>query len=149
MHDILLSLHSILRYVLLILILVTIIDSLVRMYKPEDDADKKLALFSLIIMHTQILIGLGLYFISPLIKTLMQAGKVMSESFPRFWVVEHMVGMIVAAILITIGYSRSKKQDSNWAKHRFILVYYSIALIIILLMIPWPFREVGAGRGWY
>jgi hypothetical protein len=60
-----------------------------------------------------------------------------------------MVGMIFAAVLVTIGYSRSKKQVSHWAKHRFILVYYSIALLIILLMIPWPFRQMGIASGWF
>ena len=46
-HKVLVDVHSVLRYVILVLMLVTIVDSIVRMYKPEDDADRKLALFSL------------------------------------------------------------------------------------------------------
>jgi membrane-associated HD superfamily phosphohydrolase len=148
-HKVLVDVHSVLRYVILVLMLVTIVDSIVRMYKPEDDADRKLALFSLISLHTQILIGVIIYFISPKIQTILQAGKVMSDTVSRFWAVEHMVGMILAAVLVTVGYSRSKKQVSHWAKHRFILVYYTIALIIILLMIPWPFRQMGIASGWF
>ncbi|MEY3397545.1 MAG: hypothetical protein RL220_139 [Bacteroidota bacterium] len=148
MYDILLSAHSILRWILLILMVVTIIDSLMRMYKPEDEADKKLALFSMIAMHLQVILGVVLYVVSPMVKAYMSGGKIMNDSVSRFWVVEHLVGMILAAILLTYGYSRSKKQVSHWARHRFIFVFYLVALIIILLMIPWTFREVGEGRGW-
>jgi hypothetical protein len=60
-----------------------------------------------------------------------------------------MGGMILAAIVITLGFRRAKNQERPWAKHRLIFFYYLIALLLILATIPWPVREVGLGRGWF
>ncbi|MDH5296893.1 MAG: cytochrome B [Nitrospirota bacterium] len=113
------------------------------------ERERKLAMMTMMVMHTQVLLGLLLYFMSPMVRGMISAGKIMNETLSRFWVVEHLAGMILAAVLITIGYTRSKVQDRDWAKHRMIFAYYLLALLIILLTIPWPFREVGMGRGWF
>jgi hypothetical protein len=52
-------------------------------------------------------------------------------------------------VLMHIGKAQGKKQLSDRAKHRRTMIFYLLALLIILASIPWPFREVGAGRGWY
>lgn len=138
----LMHLHSALRWVILILLIVTIVDSLLRMYKPVNNTDKKLALFTLASVHTQIIIGLILYFVHRDMHKLFENGDVMKNSIARFWAVEHMAGMVLAAVFITIGYSRAKRMAEKWAKHRMIFAYYTIGLILILASIPWPFREV-------
>ncbi|MFZ4784764.1 MAG: hypothetical protein ACOYLH_04745 [Flavobacteriales bacterium] len=146
----LLHLHSALRWVVLILLVVTIVDSLIRMYRPVNETDKKLALFSLISVHTQVLIGLILYFFGEHVTNYIKAGYVMKESVPRFWVVEHLAGMILAAVFITVGYSRAKRMSEKWAKHRMIFVYYLVGFLLIMLSIPWPWREAAKalGVGW-
>ncbi|MEZ4800975.1 MAG: hypothetical protein R2809_14625 [Flavobacteriales bacterium] len=146
----LMHLHSALRWVILILLIVTIVDSLLRMYKPVNNTDKKLALFTLASVHTQIIIGLILYFVHRDMHKLFENGDVMKNSIARFWAVEHMAGMVLAAVFITIGYSRAKRMAEKWAKHRMIFAYYTIGLILILASIPWPFREVAKalGVGW-
>lgn len=146
----LIHLHSLLRWVVLILLIATIIDSLLRMYRPFNSTDKKLALFSLASVHTQILIGLALYFFGDHVGYYIKQGDVMKDSVSRFWVVEHFAGMVIAAVFITVGYSRAKRASEKWAKHRFILVYYTVGLLLILLSIPWPFREAAKalGIGW-
>lgn len=149
MYTGLLHLHSALRWVALILLVATIIDSLIRMYRPFKENERKLALFTLISLHTQLLIGGVLYFVSPLVSSWMDAGHIMKNSVARFYIVEHFAGMVIAIALVTIGYSRAKKQSEHWTKHRMIFFYYLAAFILILLSIPWPFREVGAGRGWF
>lgn len=149
MHTGLLHLHSALRWVAIILMLATIIDSLVRMYRPFKENEKKLALFTLISLHTQLLIGILLYFVSPTIKGFVEAGHIMKTPVARFYIVEHLLGMLLAIVVVTIGYSRAKRQAESWAKHRMIFFYYLTAFILILLSIPWPFREAGAGRGWF
>ncbi len=149
MHTGLLHIHSALRWVVFILMIATIIDSLMRMYRPFKENERKLALFTLISLHTQLLIGLILYFVSPMISQFLEAGHVMKNPVARFYIVEHLVGMCLAITLVTVGYSRAKKQSEHWSKHRIIFFYYLAAFILILLSIPWPFREAGAGRGWF
>ncbi|MFM9986386.1 MAG: hypothetical protein ACKVOK_14195 [Flavobacteriales bacterium] len=141
--------HSALRWLIILLMLATIIDSLMRMYRPFKENERKLALFALITLHTQVLIGFVLYFLSPMMKGFFAAGDIMKNAVPRFFVVEHLAGMLIAAILVTVGYSRAKKQAEAWAKHKLLFYYYLFAFIVILLSIPWPFREAGLGRGWF
>lgn len=145
-----LHLHSALRWVVLVLLVITIIDSLMRMYKPVNNTDKKLALFTLASVHTQIVLGLILYFFGEHMQEIFSQGEVMKNSVNRFWAVEHMAGMVLAAVFITIGYSRAKRQAEKWAKHRMIFAYYLVGLILILASIPWPFREAAKalGVGW-
>lgn len=141
--------HSALRWLILILMLATIIDSLIRMYRPFKENERKLALFTLITLHTQVLIGFVLYFFSPRMKGFFAAGDIMKNAVSRFFVVEHLTGMLIAAILVTMGYSRAKKQAESWAKHKLLFYYYLFAFIVILVSIPWPFRQAGFGLGWF
>lgn len=149
MYTGLLHLHSALRWVALILMIATIIDSLIRMYRPFKENERKLALFSLISLHTQLIIGALLYFVSPIISTAIEQGHVMKNPIGRFYLVEHLLGMLIAIVLVTVGYSKAKKQSEHWSKHRIIFFYYLVAFILILISIPWPFRLVGEGRGWF
>ncbi len=138
----LIHLHSVLRWVVLILLIAAIVDSLVRMYRPFNETDKKLSLFALMTTHTQIVIGFILYFFGDHVPNLIaETPSVMKDSDTRFWAVEHLAGMVLAAVFITIGYSRAKRMAEKWAKHRMIAVYYTVGLLLILLSIPWPFRE--------
>jgi hypothetical protein len=149
MHTGLLHLHSALRWLAILLMLATMTDSLIRMYRPFKENERKLALFALITLHTQLLIGLVLYFTSPLVATFMEAGNIMKNSVARFLIVEHFFGMALAIALVTIGYARAKRQSEHWIKHKMLFFYYLVAFLLILISIPWPFREAGAGRGWF
>jgi dipeptide/tripeptide permease len=112
--------------------------------------DDKLSLFSLITAHVQLLLGLGLYFISPLVEAAMAdgMGEAMKSTVMRFWLVEHIFGMVIGIALITVGRIAAKRATEDNAKFKKIAVYFSIGLLIILATIPWPFREV-LGRGWF
>lgn len=145
----LLHLHSFLRWVGLFLMLVTIVDSLVRIYRPFLNNERKLSLFTMIILHTQLLIGIALYFVNDWHLQLADFGSVMKNPVSRFYLIEHFLGMVIAIALVTIGHVKAKKQSESWAKHKLIFTYYTIALILILISIPWPFRLVGEGRGWF
>jgi membrane-associated HD superfamily phosphohydrolase len=106
-------------------------------------------LFALISMHTQLIVGLILYFTSERMKGFRAAGEVMKNSVSRFYVMEHLVGMVLAIVLVTIGYSKAKRQADDAKRNKTIFWFYLIALLIVIAMIPWPFREVGAGRSWF
>ena len=142
MYPALLHIHSGLRWVVLILIIVNVLSALGGYggNKAVGAGDKKLSLIALICTHTQVLIGLALYAISPKVQF---SGSTMGNSMLRFFTMEHTVMMLIAVILITIGH-RSVKSGSF--KKEF--WYYLIALLVILAAIPWPFRTA-LGGGWF
>ena len=63
--------------------------------------------------------------------------EAMKDSVSRFWKVEHLAGMIIAITLITIGRIRAKKLNEDLRKHKASVIYYAIALILIIGSIPW------------
>lgn len=106
------------------------------------DGTRKIALFAMISLHIQLLIGLALYFMRG------WAGKwgaegMMADKIMRFFTMEHILMMIIAIALATIGYSGAKKMSDSMKQHKRIFVFYLISLIIILASIPWPFRGLG------
>lgn len=124
----LVHLHSVLRYVILILVLISIFQAFTAGNKPYTAANKKINLFTLISAHIQLLVGLVLYFMSPMVNF-----SQMSNPINRYWNVEHITMMILAIVLITVGYSKSKKAIDDKAKHRAIYIYYTIAVVVVLL----------------
>ena len=140
--------HSSLRYIILIFLVWTVINAFLkkRGNKPFLVLDNKLSLYTFILAHTQLLIGIVLYFISPIVKGAwaMGMGGMMKSSAHRFYAIEHLIGMLIAIALITLGRIRMKKAQDDTAKHQTIFLYYLIALIIIFVSIPWPFRNLGA-----
>jgi hypothetical protein len=152
MYTVLLFLHSALRWVILLLALIAIYRSYAGMKggKPFNAADKKIGLFLLISAHTTLLIGLYQWLTGPWgLKNIQNMGMaaVMKDPVYRFYGVEHMTGMIVAIVLITIGRGVSKKAIPDIAKHKRTFWFYLVALVIILASVPWPFRA-GIGRPW-
>jgi multisubunit Na+/H+ antiporter MnhB subunit len=75
-------------------------------------------------------------------------GALMKDSVARFYGVEHILMMIIAVVLLTIGYSKSKRQELASKKHSTVLIFYGIALLLILVSIPWPFRAE-LGGNWF
>lgn len=129
-------LHSGWRYVVLALILIAIIAAFAGWFGKNNytNGNRKLNLFAMISMHIQLLIGLVLYFISPKVN-LGDFGGAMKDSVSRYWAVEHIMMMIIAVVLITIGHSKSKKALTGVNKHKAVAIFYTISLIIILVAI--------------
>ena len=134
--------HSGLRWVALVLLVAAVVVAIGKWQGRSGytDGNRKLYLFTLIAVHTQLLIGLILYFISPKVNF-----SLMSEKLYRFYTVEHTAGMLIAIVLITIGYSRSKRATDTVTKQRLVGIFYGLGLLLILASIPWPFRIPGAG----
>jgi uncharacterized membrane protein len=133
--------HSGLRWVALVLLLAAVVIAISKWQGRSGytDGNRKLYLFTLIAVHTQLLLGLALFFISPKVNF-----SLLSEKLYRFYTVEHTAGMLIAIILVTIGYSRSKRATDAVTKQRLIGIFYGLGLVLILASIPWPFRIVGA-----
>ena len=136
-----LHLHNVLRWVILILLLVTLYQAFAK-----KESIRSSSLWLMIAAHTMLLIGLyqfiaGRYGIT---KGLPEGVELMKDSFYRFYWVEHPLLMVVAITLITLA--RSKAKALNYKNAGWLLL---IALIFILVAIPWPFREVGVNRAWF
>ena len=132
--------HSGWAYLVLVLLVVTVINAIRGFYsKTEFSAnDRKIALITLIFCHIQLLVGLILYFQSPIGFSLIQnVGMSGLDSATRLTAVEHPFTNIIALTLITIGWSRHKKLELNSAKFKSFMIFYGIGLILILSMIPW------------
>lgn len=143
MYEALKSAHSGLRWVALILILWAIYNAFTS--KEFNKREKLVNLFSMVILHLQLIMGLILYFISPKVKFF---EGWMKDAVYRFYGMEHLAGMLIAVILITIGYSKSKRAKTATEKFKPIKIFYLIGLIIILASIPWPFRA-NLGGAWF
>ena len=143
MYNGLLHAHSGLRWIAIILLVVAIINALVSQSSGRyEKKDRLLNLFAMVFMHIQLLIGLIMFFQSPKVKF---SEGWMSIPSQRFYGLEHLVGMLLAIVLITIGRKKAEKLRGTRDKHRRIMFSYLIGLILILLSIPWPFREVAGG----
>ena len=136
MYETIQSVHSILAYAALGLLLLASINAIFGLTSKKlfTDKDLRLSLFTLIICHIQLLVGLILYFVSPL--GLEQLGN-MKDAAMRLTSLEHPLINIIALVLITIGLSKHKKEESNNGKFKKIAIFYTIGLILLLAMIPW------------
>jgi len=109
--------------------------------------DKLINLFAMISLHIQLLVGGILMFISP--KVAYVEGWMSSDTaggMYRFYGLEHILVMIIAIAVITMGRSKAeKKLKGTRDKHRKIMISYTIGLILILVSIPWPFRAALGG----
>jgi hypothetical protein len=136
----------------LILLLIAIFKSFTDRSKPFTDAHKKIGLWLMIMADIMLLVGLYQWITGPLgLKNIQNIGmkEVMGNAYFRFFAIEHTTGMLLAIILIHIGRSYGKKNIPDISKHKRTLLFYGLALLIILISIPWPFRAIGENRHWF
>ena len=150
MNQGLLHLHNFMRWVVLIMALLTLVRSFSGMNSRTafGPGMRKTALFLMISVDVQLLIGLALYFMNGWLQRLSAGAEVMKDPVQRFFTVEHTLGMLIGLILIHVGYSASKKDVPDATKFKRLFWYTLIALIVILISIPWPFSEL-LGRPWF
>lgn len=148
-YNILMRTHSGLRWIALILLLYAIVNAAMKKSKGVyTQGDRKLNMFAMVSLHLQLVIGLILYFVSPRVQVaLANFGAAMKNGMLRHVALEHIVMMVLAIAVITVGHAKSKRVTDAAAKHKKILVFYIIGLILILAAIPWPFR--GWGNQWF
>jgi 4-hydroxybenzoate polyprenyltransferase len=144
MNSILTHAHSGLRWVALILLLLAIVNAFTS--KEYDKKHRLINLFAMVSLHTQLLIGLIQYFGTSTKVQFIEGW--MKNPLLRFYGMEHILLMIIAIALVTIGHSKSKKGTTPEEKFKPIKLWYVIGLLLILAAIPWPFREV-LGGGWF
>jgi hypothetical protein len=136
MYNFIQKFHSGWAYLALILLVVAIVNSLLGSTSNKEfrAKDRKIALFALIAIHIQLVVGLILYFVSPLGKA--SLGE-MKDAALRLTSLEHPLINIIAITLITIGWSKHKKASTSQSKFKSIWIFYLIGLALILLRLPW------------
>ncbi len=140
MYSVVQFVHSYWAYLVVIVLVVATFNALSKYFgkKEYEGRDMSMALFTLITMHLQLLIGLVLWFVSPNGLSAIQnngMGGLTSEA--RQLAVEHPFLMIVAVVLVTVGYSKHKKQRLSTPKFKKVAIFYTLALIAVLAIIPW------------
>ncbi|WP_373057368.1 hypothetical protein [Zunongwangia sp. H14] len=133
--------HSYWAYLVLIVLLVAVFNAIIGFASNKEygATNFRIALFTLIVSHIQLLIGILLYFTAPYFKMWAQEGMggVMGDDTLRLYNVEHPLMMIIAIVLITIGYSKHKKKLTSRPKFKILAIFYTLALLVILTRIPW------------
>jgi heme A synthase len=134
-------LHSYWAYLVLLILILATINALIKFFaKKEFHAkDFRISLFTLIVMHIQLIIGVILFFVSDYLSLISEEGMggIMKDSTLRSNIIEHPFTMILVVILITIGYSKHKKKLTSTSKFKTIAIFYTLSLLLVLAMIPW------------
>jgi hypothetical protein len=134
------DIHSYWAYFVVLLLIFSVFNAITGVLKKKSftDKDLRIGLFTLIFAHIQLLIGLAWYFMSPAYKALKaDSAFVMKDATSRLLAVEHPLMMVIAIVLITIGWSKHKKKTEDIAKFKTFVVFYGLALLLILSRIPW------------
>jgi uncharacterized membrane protein len=131
-------LHSFLAYPLLIALVITILIALYAFITkaPYTNTHRISALVGLISAHLQLIFGLILYFLSPLGLSNF-SGEKMGDSISRLYFLEHPIMMILAIVFVTIGFSKAKRAKNDQSKHKAVMIFYGLGLILVLSRIPW------------
>lgn len=134
------QIHSYWAYLVVLILLFAVVNAIIGLTQKKTfkEKDLRLGLFTLIVSHIQLLIGLGWYFMSPWYKALKaNPSSVMGDKATRLLAVEHPIMMILAIVLITIGWSKHKKKTTDASKFKTFVIFYGIGLLLILSRIPW------------
>ena len=146
MYTGLIHLHNFLRWVILLLLIVAVIRHFAGMTgkKPFTNGDRKTGTFLMIAANIQFVLGLVQWFIGDwgyqILKNSAGMGEVMKNAAMRFWVIEHPIGMLIGVALISIGRGAAKKNIPDASKHKKAFWLFLIALIVIIVSVPWPGR---------
>ena len=131
------TIHSYWSYLVLIILILAVINTIIGLSSKKDfgNKDLRIGLFTLILSHIQLLIGLLLYFGNGYASQI--SGDTLGNNDLRFVIIEHPMTMVLAIVLITVGWSKHKKKTESSAKFKTFAIFYGIALLLVPSRIPW------------
>lgn len=145
MYSTLLVFHSIIRW----LVLGSLTFSIFRAYlgysknQTFSKSDNSIRHWTATIAHIQLTIGIILYIKSPIIQYFWSNyGEAVQYPQTAFFGLYHFLLMIVAVVLVTIGSALAKRKPTDKEKYKTMLMWFSIAILIIFIAIPWPFSPL-------
>ncbi|WP_313091377.1 hypothetical protein [Chryseobacterium flavum] len=142
MYQTLTFLHSLVRWLVLISLIYAIYRSFTGYISNRKftGTDNTVRHWTATIAHLQLVIGMIFYFKSPVIQYFWKHFNEAKESFEHlFFGLIHISLMVTAIIIITIGSALAKRKSLDKEKFRTMVIWFSIALVIIFIAIPWPF----------
>lgn len=145
MYRELLFLHGIVRWLVLLLLLMAVYAAWQGWQgnRPFTKAVNALRHWTATAAHIQLMIGIVLYVKSPFVKTYFVApAKPMKTSDGFFFGILHIAMMLSAIVVLTIGSAMAKRKTNDGDKYKTMLLWFSIALLLIFLAIPWPFSPL-------
>lgn len=151
MYPYILFFHSIWRWFVLVSLLYSVFRGFQGWrrgdaFSKEDDTLRHM---TATVVHIQLILGLLIYSISPLIRYFWSNyHEAVHERDIRFFGMEHSLMMLIAVIIITVGSMLAKRKENDRDKFKTMAIWYSIGLLIILLNIPWPFSPL-VSRPWF
>ena len=141
MYETVKILHSYWAYLVLLILVLATLNALAKFFgnKEYHDKDLRISLFTFIVSHIQLLLGIVFFFVSDYLSIISETGmgEVMKNADLRNKIIEHPITMLIAIILITIGFSKHKKKETSKAKFKTLAIFYTLALILVLAKIPW------------
>lgn len=147
MYPTVLSFHSLVRW----LVLISLLYAVYRAYsgwfgkKTFSRLDNAVRHWTATIAHIQLGAGILLYFSSPVIAYFLHNySEAAHQREIRFFGMEHSLMMLVAITLVTIGSAKAKRKQTDREKFKTMAIWFSIALLIILISIPWPFSPMAS-----
>jgi hypothetical protein len=146
MYILMIAIHSWIRWAVLLFGMIAIARAIAgRSGRPWTSGDDRAGMLFITALDLQVLVGLLLYFaLSPIsLQGLRDMGAAMSNASLRFWTVEHPAQMILGVVLAHIGRARTRRTTDAVKRHRAALIFFTLAILVILLSIPWPGREIG------
>jgi hypothetical protein len=142
MYSAFLLIHSLIRWVVLIAGVVTIARAISGITGRRNWAagDGAAVRWFSIALDVQFLIGLLLYvWLSPFIRDAWADMAATMRNAPlRFFAVEHVTGMLIGIALVHVGKSKIGKATDPAQKHKLAAIFFGLAMVVILLSIPWP-----------
>jgi cyanate permease len=145
MYSILVFLHSLFRWLVVVSLLFAIYRAYIGYRKKREftNTDNLIRHWAATIAHIQLMIGMGLYTQSPIVRYFWKNKKIAVQNFDvTFYALVHAFMMLVAIVVITIGSSLAKRKEAAADKYKTMLVWFMVAFIIIFIAIPWPFSPL-------
>ena len=136
----LLHLHNTARWLVLIVAVIAVAVTIAGLVRgaPWHRGAKLSGLAYVIVMDVQLLIGLVLYVVSPLVRAAMgNLSMAMSDTQLRFYLIEHALLMVIAVVLVHVGYALARRAASARAAYLRSLPFYLLGLVLVLAGIPW------------
>lgn len=142
MYYILLLIHSLLRWAVLLSLGLAIAVALSGYIKGSkfSPAANAIRHWTATIAHIQLMVGMVLYSQSAVVKYFFSGVRDTMGSW--FFGLIHIGLMLAAIVVITIGSAIAKRTPHDRDKYRHMLLWYTLALIAILIAIPWPFSPL-------
>ncbi len=151
MYQTLLTVHSLVRWIALAMLLYMIIRAYSGWLSSAKftGGDSSIRKWTITSLHLQLILGVVLYFTSPITTYFMSHfSETVGTRSIRFFGMEHAVMMLLAIIIATIGSARSKRQAEDRLKFKTLAIWLTVSLILILAGMPWPFSQA-ISRPWF